>query len=116
MSSNKYKLCRLDKYGTLSPSYAECNKNNISIIGKMFLKIFSIFKIIHIEEKSDGNMKCNNLTLINLCLIFVGPKKEKTLTIILLTIQVSFNENSVIHVFFLFLHFLIVYVFILFFS
>lgn len=80
----------MDKYGTLSPSYTECD-NNISTIGKMCLKLFSIFKIIHVEEKSDGNIKCNNLTLINLCLLKIGPTNEKTLTIILLIIQVSFD-------------------------
>lgn len=81
----------MNKYGTLSPSYAECNKNNISIIGKISLKLFSIFKIIHIEEKSDGIIKCNNLTLINLCLLYIGPTDEKSLTIILLIFQVKFN-------------------------
>lgn len=80
----------MDKYGTLSPSYAEFNKNNISPIGNMCLKLFSIFKIIHIEEKSDGNFKCNNLTLINLCLLLTGPTNEQKLTIILLIVQVSF--------------------------
>jgi len=83
----RHRIPRLDKYGTLSPSYAECNKNNISIIGKMCLKLFSIFKIIHIEENADGNIKCNNLTLINLCLLFFGPTNEKTLTVVLLIIQ-----------------------------
>ncbi|XP_026812799.1 UDP-N-acetylglucosamine--dolichyl-phosphate N-acetylglucosaminephosphotransferase [Rhopalosiphum maidis] len=83
----RHRIPRLDKYGTLSPSYAECNNNSISTIGKMCLKLFSIFKIIHIEEKSDGNIKCNNLTLINLCLLKIGPTNEKTLTIILLIIQ-----------------------------
>lgn len=81
----------MNKYGTLSPSYAEYNKNNISIIGKISLKLFSIFKIIHIEEKSDGIIKCNNLTLINLCLLYIGPTDEKSLTIILLIFQVKFN-------------------------
>jgi len=81
----------LNKYGTLSPSYAECNKKNISAIGKLCLKLFSILKIIHIEEKIDGNIKCNNLTLINLCLLYFGPTNEKALTIILLIIQVRFK-------------------------
>lgn len=105
-------MFRLDKYGTLSPSYAECNKNNISVIGKMCLKIFSIFKIIHIEENADGYIKCNNLTLINLCLIFIGPTNEKTLTIVLLIIQVSFNEN-IIMVLFMF-RIIIIFIFSLF--
>jgi len=86
----------LDKYGTLSPSYAECNHNNISSIGKMCLKVFSIFNIIHIEEKADGIIKCNNLTLINLCLLKMGPTNEKTLTITLLIVQVSFDYNNTI--------------------
>lgn len=79
----------MDKYGKLSPSFTECDKNNITIIGKMCMKLFSIFKIIHMEEKADGNIKCNNLTIINLCLLLIGPTNEKTLTIILLVIQVS---------------------------
>lgn len=83
----RHRIPRLDKYGTLSPSYAECNNKNISTMGKICLKLFSIFKIIYIEEKSDGNIKCNNLTLINLCLLKIGPTNEKTLTIILLIIQ-----------------------------
>lgn len=70
-------------------SYAECNKNSISAIGKLCLKLFSIFRIIQIEEKVDGVIKCNNLTLINLCLLYIGPTNEKSLTLILLVIQVS---------------------------
>lgn len=89
----------MNKYGTLSPSYAECNKNDISIIGKICLKLFSIFKIIHVEEKADNLIKCNNLTLINLCLLFTGPINEKTLTTILLFIQVSYNLDWYYYVF-----------------
>lgn len=65
----------------------------------MCIKLFSIFKIIDIEEKADGIIKCNNLTLINLCLLITGPTNENKLTIILLIIQVSFNEevNLYIH-------------------
>ncbi|VVC33593.1 Glycosyl transferase, family 4,UDP-GlcNAc-dolichyl-phosphate GlcNAc phosphotransferase [Cinara cedri] len=84
----RHRIPRLDKYGKLSPSYAECDKNNISTIGKMCIKLMLIFKIIHVEEKIDGNIKCNNLTLINLCLLLIGPTNEKTLTIILLIIQI----------------------------
>lgn len=89
-------MYRLDKYGTLSPSYAECNKNNISIIGKMCLKLFSVFKIIHVEENAGENIKCNNLTLINLCLLYIGPTNEKALTVVLLIIQVNINQNIII--------------------
>lgn len=95
----------MDKYGTLSPSYTECNKNDILIIGKICLRIFSIFKIIHVEEKTDGKIKCNNLTLINLCLIFKGPTNEKKLTIILLIIQVNFNNYNNIFYILLFKYF-----------
>lgn len=63
----------------------------------MCLRLFSIFKIVHIEEKVDGNIKCNNLTLINLCLILMGPINEKTLTVILLSIQVSFNQIIILY-------------------
>ncbi|XP_050434438.1 UDP-N-acetylglucosamine--dolichyl-phosphate N-acetylglucosaminephosphotransferase [Adelges cooleyi] len=84
----RHRVPRLDKYGTLSPSYAECNSGDISIIGRICLKVFSFFRVIDIKETADGKFKCNNLTLINLCLLFLGPKKEKTLTITLLTIQI----------------------------
>ncbi|KAL5241403.1 hypothetical protein ACI65C_008813 [Semiaphis heraclei] len=83
----RHRIPRLDKYGTLSPSYAEYNNNNISTIGKICLKLFSIFKIVHIQEKSVGIIKCNNLTLINLCLLKMGPTNEKTLTVTLLIVQ-----------------------------
>lgn len=63
----------------------------------MCLKLFSFFKLIHIEEKGDENIKCNNLTLINLCLILMGPTNEKTLTIILLGIQVSFSHDIILY-------------------
>lgn len=62
----------------------------------MCLKVFSIFNIIHIEEKPDEIIKCNNLTLINLCLLKMGPTNEKTLTITLLIVQVSFDHENTI--------------------
>lgn len=73
----------------------------------MCLKIFAIFNIIHIEEKPDGIINCNNLTLINLCLLKMGPTNEKTLTITLLIVQVSFDYDNVIstHLLFFFFQF-----------
>lgn len=62
----------------------------------MCLKLFAIFNIIHIEEKPDEIINCNNLTLINLCLLKMGPTNEKTLTITLLIVQVSFDYDNVI--------------------
>lgn len=63
------------------------------------MKLFSIFKIVHIQEKSVGIIKCNNLTLINLCLLKMGPTNEKTLTVTLLIVQVSFDYDNAIHIF-----------------
>lgn len=41
-------------------------------------------------DSADRMVECNNLTLINLVLILLGPMNEAKLTSVLITIQVSF--------------------------
>jgi UDP-N-acetylglucosamine--dolichyl-phosphate N-acetylglucosaminephosphotransferase len=46
-----------------------------------------------VEYEKDGEtyVECNNLTLINLMLKFFGPMHERSLTILLIVIQVTYS-------------------------
>ncbi|XP_066583141.1 UDP-N-acetylglucosamine--dolichyl-phosphate N-acetylglucosaminephosphotransferase [Prorops nasuta] len=82
---------RLPKYNSttdkLDLSVTVFNKRDLNMLGKFIMQIFAFFKIIRLEEDNEMIM-CNNLTLINLVLIIMGPTKESTLTYILILIQV----------------------------
>ena len=60
--------------------------------GKHILDIFKLSRLVHIvdEKSEDGEtyIKCNNLTIINFALKIFGPMHERTLTILLLVLQV----------------------------
>lgn len=59
----------------------------IGLLGKIILKVFKLFRLIHMQEK-DGYVVTNNFTLINLVLLYLGPLHEAKLTTILVGIQV----------------------------
>lgn len=61
--------------------------SEINVLGRFILKIFKIFRLIHVQEK-DGYVVTNNFTLINLVLFYLGPLHEAKLTTILVGIQV----------------------------
>ena len=66
-------------------------KSQLKTIGKFFLCIFDIFHLGTIrkyEKDNEEYIECNNLTLINVILRLCGPLHERTLTIVILTIQV----------------------------
>ncbi|KAJ8919297.1 hypothetical protein NQ315_003881 [Exocentrus adspersus] len=62
--------------------YAELN-----FIGKFIINVFKLLRLIQWHEK-DGYVITNNLTLINLVLLYLGPLHEAKLTTILIAIQV----------------------------
>ena len=65
--------------------------NQLNFIGKLFVKIFKLLHLLDIKENvGEGGQytECNNMTLINLILMFTGPLHERTLVILLLAIQV----------------------------
>ena len=45
------------------------------------------------QEEDDEFVECNNMTLINLVLKFIGPTHERNLTTIMLLIQVQAHSN-----------------------
>lgn len=89
---------RLPKYDpekdTLKMSVTTFELKNINIIGQLMLKILHTLRLvrIHKSKPKDGKkteqIECNNLTLLNLVLYFMGPLHEKHLVTIILGIQV----------------------------
>lgn len=70
-------------------------KSELTLLGKFCIKILKIVKLLDSRESKDI-MECNNLTLLNLVLIYSGPVREASLTKILLLIQVSISELFII--------------------
>ncbi|XP_056648406.1 UDP-N-acetylglucosamine--dolichyl-phosphate N-acetylglucosaminephosphotransferase [Diorhabda sublineata] len=64
--------------------------SELNILGKSIISLFRIFKLIRWQEK-DGVVVTNNLTLINLVLLYCGPLHEAKLTAILICIQIFFT-------------------------
>lgn len=82
---------RLPKFNSKSDRM-ECSTTvfkykDLSVLGKVIINFFRVFKLIHWEEK-DGVVVTNNFTLINLVLLYLGPLHEAKLTTVLLGIQV----------------------------
>lgn len=82
---------RLPKYDPesdlLNISTTEFNKKDLGLLGMIFVQIFKTFRLISWSEKPDGTVTTNNFTLINLVIVLRGPTHERTLTQILLYIQ-----------------------------
>lgn len=63
------------------------------LISKTFhsLQVAELLKLLDVRRSQEGDddfIECNNMTLINLVLKFLGPTHERTLTVIMLIIQV----------------------------
>lgn len=58
----------------------------LSLLGKLMVNTFRLFRIISWEEK-DGYVTTNNFTLINFVLLLFGSLHEEKLTTILIIIQ-----------------------------
>ena len=72
-------------------SMTEFKKSDLKFLGRCALNLFSILKLVTMEEiKKDGEdwIRCNNLTLINFVLHLCGPLHERTLTIAILGFQI----------------------------
>lgn len=61
--------------------------SDLSLLGKLIVNVFRIFRLIQWQEK-DGYVVTNNFTLINLVLLYLGPLHEAKLTSILIGIQI----------------------------
>ncbi|XP_059046404.1 UDP-N-acetylglucosamine--dolichyl-phosphate N-acetylglucosaminephosphotransferase isoform X1 [Achroia grisella] len=82
---------RLPKYSAetdlLYPSRTVIVKNNMSFLSKLTIQVATLLKLIDRTEDKDS-ITINNMTLINLFLIKLGPMSEMRLTISLLIFQV----------------------------
>ncbi|CAI4223365.1 unnamed protein product [Auanema sp. JU1783] len=79
------------KDNNLNMSLAEFKTTDLKFLGKVALKLFKTVGFLHREEfEKDGEKwtRINNLTIINLILYWTGPQHERTLTNMLLGIQV----------------------------
>ncbi|XP_053703670.1 UDP-N-acetylglucosamine--dolichyl-phosphate N-acetylglucosaminephosphotransferase [Synchiropus splendidus] len=84
----RHRLPRLDsETGKLGMSYSKFKRKDLSKLGHLILKVAELARLLEVRE-DDGFIQCNNMTLINLVLKVLGPTHERTLTSIMLLIQV----------------------------
>ncbi|ELT97140.1 hypothetical protein CAPTEDRAFT_171012 [Capitella teleta] len=88
----RHRLPRFDPQSdTLRPSMARFKSSEVSLLGRIILRVFSLFRLIELKENEgeDGKfIECTNMTIINLALRILGPTHEQRLTFILLMLQV----------------------------
>ena len=80
------------KSGLLGISWAQFNPSHLSPLGKLTLSILQTFRLVTTEAASEeGEIRVNNLTIINFLLRLTGPTHEQTLTVRVLLLQVAFS-------------------------
>lgn len=82
---------RLPKYNS-DTDLMECSRtqfrySDLSMLGKLFVRVFKLLRIIQWSEDADGIVTTNNFTLINLTIVVCGPTQEGQLTQRLLLMQ-----------------------------
>jgi len=84
----RHRMPSLDaKSGRIGMSFCEFKVKELPALGKVVYKVFKTLRLVYIEEKKDGLIRMNNLTLINFTLYTLGPLREDWLTISLLIQQ-----------------------------
>lgn len=82
---------RLPKFnpatGLLEPSLNKFKYSELTIIGKVFVRLFRLVHIIKWDEKDDV-IVTNNFTLINFVILLCGPIHERNLTRVLIGFQI----------------------------
>lgn len=75
----------------LGMSYSRFKSSEISWLGNFIIKLLEFFRVLDVRRGvgEDGlYTECNNMTLINLILLVIGPTHEARLTTILIIFQV----------------------------
>lgn len=87
---------RLPKFnpetGKLGMSYAIFKMSDLHPLGKLILSVFSLLRLVQVETgvgEDKKSTRVNNFTLINFVIKLLGPVHERTLTTIMLLIQVG---------------------------
>ena len=79
--------------GKLGMSHSVFKKSDIRPLGKLILSVFSLLRLVQVEDgvgEDKKSVRVNNFTLINFVIKMLGPLHERTLTTIMLGIQVGF--------------------------
>ncbi|XP_005988202.1 UDP-N-acetylglucosamine--dolichyl-phosphate N-acetylglucosaminephosphotransferase isoform X2 [Latimeria chalumnae] len=88
----RHRLPRLNPdTGKLGMSYSKFKTKDLSRLGDILLKVTETLRVVDVRRGVDddgGYTECNNLTLINFILKLIGSTHERTLTIILLLVQI----------------------------
>lgn len=69
--------------------------NNNTFDPQQVAELLKLLEVRRGQEGDDDFIECNNMTLINLVLKFLGPIHERNLTVIMLIIQVRQNTCCV---------------------
>ncbi|XP_028931973.1 UDP-N-acetylglucosamine--dolichyl-phosphate N-acetylglucosaminephosphotransferase [Ornithorhynchus anatinus] len=89
----RHRVPRLNvKTGKLEMSYSKFKTDGLSPWGASLLKLAEALRLVAVRRGEDGDgayTECNNMTLLNLLLKLVGPTHERTLTVLLLLLQVA---------------------------
>lgn len=78
--------------GKLGMSYAVFKTSDLRPLGKFILSVFSLLRLVQVETgvgEDKKSTRVNNFTLINFVIKILGPLHERTLTTIMLLIQVG---------------------------
>lgn len=76
-------------------SYTEFKTSDLRPLGKLVLSVFSLLRLVQVETGVGEDKKftrVNNFTIINFVIKMLGPLHERTLTTIMLLIQVSCKD------------------------
>lgn len=81
-------------------SYTEFKTSDLRPLGKLVLSVFSLLRLVQVETGVGEDKKftrVNNFTIINFVIKMLGPLHERTLTTIMLLIQVSCKDYPQLH-------------------
>ncbi|XP_010214593.1 PREDICTED: UDP-N-acetylglucosamine--dolichyl-phosphate N-acetylglucosaminephosphotransferase, partial [Tinamus guttatus] len=88
----RHRLPRLNpNTGKLEMSYSKFKTKSLSALGTYTLKAVKVLHIVDVRSGLDEDgeyTECNNMTLINFVIKLTGPTHERSLTLLLLLIQV----------------------------
>ncbi|CAH3184075.1 unnamed protein product [Porites evermanni] len=88
----RHRLPKLNpETGKLGMSHSVFKKSDIRPLGKLILSVFSLLRLVQVEDgvgEDKKSMRVNNFTLINFVIKMLGPLHERTLTTIMLGIQI----------------------------
>lgn len=83
---------RLPKYNPdtdlLEMSTTTFRMQDLNVLGRLFVRVLRLVRVIKWEEHKDGQIVTNNFTIINLAILLLGPMREDRLTNVLLVFQI----------------------------